>query len=204
MRRAECIKGEVQYLFSPNSLILKQPFPSTVYIQPSMLQGLLDDIYAIIASIQRKSRPSESTLPGTRVDSPPVVESRSTVSAIIVIVISTYLLYLAVDRYRKPRVPGPSGLPLLGNILQVPDNAYFLQYTEWAKKYGTCLAYMCILITECIVTGSFYSLNLIGNRLLVVNDHKSAIDLLGWRTHALARVPYSFSSLIPRTPLSHL
>lgn len=167
-----------------------------------MLQGYLDHIYPIIAFTQRE--PGPFPLPDTRAVSPHVAENRSTVSAIILIAVSTYLLYLVADRYRKPRVPGPSGLPLLGNTLQVPDNAYFLQYTEWAKKYGTCLAYMCIIITECIVTGYFYSINLLGNRLLVVNDHKTAIDLLGWRTRALARVPYSFSSLIPRRPLSHL
>ncbi|KAI0792995.1 cytochrome P450 [Irpex lacteus] len=135
-----------------------------------MLQGYLDHIYSIIAFTQRE--PGPFSLPDTRAVSPHVAENRSTVSAMILIAVSTYLLYLAVDRYRKPRVPGPSGLPLLGNTLQVPDNAYFLQYTEWAKKYG-----------------SFYSLNLLGNRLLVVNDHKSAIDLLERRSHIYSGRP---------------
>lgn len=31
--------------------------------------------------------------------------------------------------------PGPSGLPILGNLLQLSDRSW-LTFTEWKKKYG--------------------------------------------------------------------
>ena len=40
---------------------------------------------------------------------------------------------------RRYRAPGPPRLPLLGNILQHPTQLHFIQYTKWAKEYGTFL-----------------------------------------------------------------
>jgi hypothetical protein len=32
--------------------------------------------------------------------------------------------------------PGPKGLPLIGNALQMPDDRPWLVYRDWAEKYG--------------------------------------------------------------------
>ena len=41
------------------------------------------------------------------------------------------------SRFRKRHAaPGPPRVPILGNVLQHPRKLQFLQYTEWAKKYG--------------------------------------------------------------------
>lgn len=43
----------------------------------------------------------------------------------------------SVNAYRRNRYmpPGPSGLPLLGNIFQVGDQQW-VQFTEWKERYG--------------------------------------------------------------------
>ena len=40
----------------------------------------------------------------------------------------------------KPRPnygPGPTGIPIIGNALELPTENDFLVYTSWAKKWGT-------------------------------------------------------------------
>jgi hypothetical protein len=37
-------------------------------------------------------------------------------------------------RYRLP--PGPPGLPLIGNALQMPTQHEWLTFTTWGKTYG--------------------------------------------------------------------
>lgn len=37
---------------------------------------------------------------------------------------------------RGPLPPGPQGLPLLGNALQIPLTYSWLAFTRWAQAYG--------------------------------------------------------------------
>lgn len=39
---------------------------------------------------------------------------------------------------RRHTAPGPPRLPLLGNVLQVPQELQFIKFTEWSEQYGTC------------------------------------------------------------------
>ena len=47
---------------------------------------------------------------------------------------------VAVRAATKPRTarygPGPPGVPVLGNALELPTENDFLVYTSWAKKWG--------------------------------------------------------------------
>ncbi|KAH9925304.1 cytochrome P450 [Fomitopsis serialis] len=48
-----------------------------------------------------------------------------------------FVVYKVVwSRRSTPLPPGPRGLPLLGNALQVPTRYTWLKFTEWAKIYG--------------------------------------------------------------------
>ncbi|KAF9525611.1 cytochrome P450 [Crepidotus variabilis] len=62
---------------------------------------------------------------------------------------------------KKP--PGPRGLPLIGNVLQLSDENW-LTFTEWKFKYGPIVG-----------------LNLGGKNTIVLNTHKAASDLLDKR-----------------------
>ncbi|KAI0061749.1 cytochrome P450 [Artomyces pyxidatus] len=58
----------------------------------------------------------------------------------IVSFLSCLLAILALDDRRRrkglPYPPGPKGLPVIGNILDVPKDAPWVTYARWAKIYG--------------------------------------------------------------------
>ncbi|KAJ3558744.1 hypothetical protein NM688_g740 [Phlebia brevispora] len=58
--------------------------------------------------------------------------------------------------------PGPRGIPILGNMLQIPQEVAFRKFAEWAKIYGPV-----------------YSLNVAGKPIVVVSELKAARELLG-------------------------
>ncbi|VDB83466.1 unnamed protein product [Peniophora sp. CBMAI 1063] len=60
--------------------------------------------------------------------------------------------------------PGPPGLPIIGNALQISSDKYWMKYSAWRKDYG----------------GMFY-LNAAGKPMIVINDHKIATELLDQR-----------------------
>ncbi|KAF9483933.1 cytochrome P450 [Pholiota conissans] len=57
--------------------------------------------------------------------------------------------------------PGPKGLPLVGNILDMPSEKEWLTFARWGELYGDI----------CSVT-------VLGQPLIVVNSSKNAIDML--------------------------
>ena len=65
------------------------------------------------------------------------------------------------SRNNHPRPPGPKPELIIGNLRHLPKERAWLTFARWAKEYGP-LTY----------------LNVVGQPILVVNDHKTAIDLL--------------------------
>ncbi|EJU00759.1 cytochrome P450, partial [Dacryopinax primogenitus] len=57
--------------------------------------------------------------------------------------------------------PGPQGLPLIGNLLQVPTRLAFLKFAEWSKVYGPLTSYTTL-----------------GQRVVVISSAKAAGDIL--------------------------
>ncbi|KAJ3790361.1 cytochrome P450 [Lentinula aff. detonsa] len=73
-------------------------------------------------------------------------------------------------RSRLP--PGPSGLPILGNLLQLPTSQTWLTFDKWSKQYGPI----------------FY-LNIAGQNTIVLGTHKAAADLLDRRANIYSDRP---------------
>ncbi|KZV67277.1 cytochrome P450 [Peniophora sp. CONT] len=82
--------------------------------------------------------------------------------------LATGIILVSVVRYlRSPwrkLPPGPPGLPILGNALQMVG-AQWLLYSAWRKEYGDIIY-----------------LNAIGQPIIVLNDPKIAVELLDRRS----------------------
>ncbi|KAM0470198.1 hypothetical protein ACHAPX_010084 [Trichoderma viride] len=68
---------------------------------------------------------------------------------------------------------GPKGVPILGNLPQVPLTHSWLKFKQWADQYGP-----------------LYSLSLAGNRHVVVSTERIANDLLRGRGNIYSSRPY--------------
>ena len=55
-------------------------------------------------------------------------------SAIMVVGVLGHIFRASARRCKMP--PGPPGLPLLGNIFQIPTNMPWFKFTEWGRQYG--------------------------------------------------------------------
>lgn len=45
---------------------------------------------------------------------------------------------LSRSKSASPLPPGPSGLPIIGNVLDLPQSEPYKAYIQWGHKYGTC------------------------------------------------------------------
>ncbi|KAK7446309.1 hypothetical protein VKT23_014515 [Stygiomarasmius scandens] len=84
--------------------------------------------------------------------------SETALTCIIGILLGAFL-YRRRGQRRLP--PGPRGLPLVGNLFQVPLKEVWLQFDSWMNDYGPIL-----------------HLNLAGQSIIVLNSKKAATDLL--------------------------
>ncbi|KAG7087458.1 hypothetical protein E1B28_013424 [Marasmius oreades] len=78
---------------------------------------------------------------------------------------------LLVKSYRRGLrlPPGPTGIPILGNILQVQaqrDVPLWIEYSNWAQTYG-----------------DVFSFSVFGSRTVVLNSYKAITELLEHRSH---------------------
>ncbi|CAH1778837.1 unnamed protein product [Owenia fusiformis] len=52
------------------------------------------------------------------------------------LVVGIFFLIAFLFRWRKIDIPGPKGIPLIGNALQLSKDLPYIQIQEWAKEFG--------------------------------------------------------------------
>ncbi|KIP07997.1 hypothetical protein PHLGIDRAFT_70194 [Phlebiopsis gigantea 11061_1 CR5-6] len=66
--------------------------------------------------------------------------------------VGAVVLFSSKHRRRYP--PGPRGLPLVGNLFDLPRESTWLTYEAWGRKYGSDILYLNVLGTHMIVLNS--------------------------------------------------
>lgn len=92
---------------------------------------------------------------------------------------------VARKRHPTPLPPGPKGLPIIGNVLDMPTSHEWYKFAEWGERYGTSFNLLHPLRREPNTirqTGSIISLNLLGQPLIVLNSAAHAVALLDKRS----------------------
>ncbi|KAI0326120.1 cytochrome P450 [Cubamyces sp. BRFM 1775] len=92
----------------------------------------------------------------------------------LVFVVQRYLR----KRWRKALPPGPSGLPLLGNVYDIPQNEPWVTYRDWTAKHGDVI---------CV--------RLLGHPVIVLNSVTSVTDLLEKRSSIYSDRPTPIVSI---------
>jgi hypothetical protein len=82
------------------------------------------------------------------------------------LLIVTYLLWLKIctPKSQGKPLPGPSGLPIIGNALQFPDKNPWRQLKAWADEYGP-----------------IYQISALGKTFIILGSEEVCNDLLGAR-----------------------
>lgn len=83
----------------------------------------------------------------------------------VVVVVAVVTQFVKVfRRLNDPNgPPGPTLIPYIGRVHDLPIQFMWLKFKEWADKYGS---------------GGFYRTEMLGTKFLIITDEKVAEDLL--------------------------
>ena len=80
---------------------------------------------------------------------------------------------ISANPKKLPLPPGPRCLPVIGSLLDMPTDFYWLTYTEWASKFGDVVyTHVC------------------GRDIVILNSADVALDLLEKRSSVYSDRPY--------------
>jgi len=85
--------------------------------------------------------------------------------AVVAVLIGTLLLRNKVNDRKQPKLPGPPGLPFVGNMFQLPKKRPWVKLAEWSREYGP-----------------IYQVQLGRRKIIVLGTAESAMELLDKRS----------------------
>ncbi|GAB7358401.1 hypothetical protein MBLNU230_g2470t1 [Neophaeotheca triangularis] len=99
---------------------------------------------------------------------------------VVAVAVVAFVIHKQVELARKnrlqaglKRLPGPKGLPLIGNVHELPEKCSWLKFDEWAKEHGP-----------------IYQVNLAGQNHVWISRDKIAHDLLSKRSAIYSDRPH--------------
>ncbi|GJE86541.1 cytochrome P450 [Phanerochaete sordida] len=100
--------------------------------------------------------------------------------------------YISRSRQRARYPPGPKGLPVIGNVLDMPKEHEWLTFASWGEKYGD-IVYLSLLGQPMVILNSAkHAVALLDKRSNIYSDRPvlaMAGELVGW-SQLLALLPY--------------
>ncbi|KAJ7228990.1 cytochrome P450 [Mycena pura] len=88
--------------------------------------------------------------------------------------------------------PGPKGLPIVGNVLDMPSEKEWETFSAWSDKYGDICSVTVLGQTLVIVGGTKVAVDLLDKRSAVFSDRPVCTmggELVGWK-NTLVLLPY--------------
>ena len=102
-------------------------------------------------------------------------------------------LYISYRLYRRtntlPLPPGPKGIPLIGNVLDMPKSHAWKTFAQWGDIYGERSSRQTPRDMTSISSGAIMSVTLLGQPFVILNDPAIATELLEKRGSLYADRP---------------
>ncbi|KAI0326110.1 cytochrome P450 [Cubamyces sp. BRFM 1775] len=88
--------------------------------------------------------------------------------------------FLSQDRLSLP--PGPPGLPLFGNVFDIPKEYAWVTYRDWAAKYGDVVAVRVLGQTLVVIHSLAAATDLLDKRSAIYSDRPTSVlaEVIGW------------------------
>ncbi|THH28546.1 hypothetical protein EUX98_g5640 [Antrodiella citrinella] len=104
----------------------------------------------------------------------------------ILFVAAALALWVAVSRWRRPRLsypPGPKPLPLVGNTFDVPVVRPWETWTEWHKKYNSDLIFLDVPFQPTVIIGKVKTAEELFDKRSHLYSHRRRsilVEMMNW------------------------
>ncbi|KZT03583.1 cytochrome P450 [Laetiporus sulphureus 93-53] len=107
-------------------------------------------------------------------------------SVVLILSLSAFVLYLTWTGYKRASQlpPGPKGLPLLGNVHQLPQDYQERTFGHWAQTYGDIFTAWFFRRPALVISSADIARDLMEKRSAVYSDRPRFVymaELIGWK-----------------------
>ncbi|KAF9247139.1 cytochrome P450 [Melanogaster broomeanus] len=105
-----------------------------------------------------------------------------------------FIKQVTTKRNPAPFPPGPKGLPLVGNLADMPSVKPWLTFTEWGQKYGKSPSFKCydhlfLSPPSFNFAGDISHIEILGQHIVVLNNVNTAMEMLDKKSSAYSDRP---------------